>query len=420
MASNSTPPPGEDMMMELAREMRAALNRQAAATSDSAQANLKQAIEDALVAMPRTHVPFPPCADVLLSTIHPPEAETARDFAAMFFDYFQFGNPSPLLQAGEAKLLNASLAGKGWPPQWCLPQPNISLNGFRHIYLADERPFKRLLTGDLIWLFYMERMGIFKILGAILDDYASGGKYPVPSDSLNGLVLESMTRQVKMGTSSGVKDRDGTYRRCLGWTSESGRKIGSAASINADFSVHFHKFIQLALEYFKDLRLAETIRGDLATSRASVATLTSIKDTLVLLKQSLDPFGYGRNDTNTLSGIVWAISAFGLLGRLVRHLGIPVNFNDPDKFVPAAYELLVLNRAPTAAESRRYTSHIDAAQYGRRILLDIEAFDVHDTSRIQTWLAIAENSIEGYRTAYRTLTGNDLGLAGQAVVEQAA
>jgi hypothetical protein len=229
-----------------------------------------------------------------------------------------------------------------------------------------------------------------------------------------------MVRQVKTGLSSGVRDRDSSYRRCLGWTSDVGKKLGSTATVNADFNTHFHKVIQLALEYFKDLRLAETIRGDLTNSRTSVATLTSIKDTAVLLKQSLDPFTYGRNDTNTLSGIVWVVSSLGIVRNLVQNLGIPVNFKDPDKYVPAAYELLVLNRPPTSAESRRYTGHLDAARYGRRILLDLEVLDVNNLQDLQTWLAVAENAIEGYRTAYRTLTGIDLGSAGAPVIEQQA
>lgn len=388
-------------------------------------AKFKTALEASLSGRSRKHTPFPPCADVLLSVINSGDPNEQKEFVAIFADYFGFQTAERILLVEHANLIDQRFIGDGsWPPECCLSQPNVDLLGNRHFYSKDRisntSAMKRLMIGDLIWLFYMERMGLFKILGAILDDYATGGKYPVPSDTLTGLVLEAMTRQVKMGTSSGVRDRDSSYRRCLGWSSESGRKIGSSAAVNADFNTHFHKVIQLALEYFKDLRLAETIRGGAMAGRTSVATLTSIKDTLVLLKQSLDPFDYGRNDTNTLSGIVWVISSLGLLAELIQNLGIPVNFKEPDKFVPAAYELLVLNRAPTSAESRRYTAHLDAARYGRRLLLDIESFDITDTNKIETWLAIAENSIEGYRTAYRTLTGIDLGAAGTPAIEQAA
>lgn len=261
-------------------------------------------------------------------------------------------------------------------------------------------------------------MGLFSILGAILDDYATRGKYPIPSDSIDSLILEAMVRQVKSGVSSSVRDRDSSYRRCLGWTLEPGRKLGSPATVNADFNTHFHKVIRLALEYYKDVRLADTIRGDQANNRVSMATLTSIKDTLVLLRQSLDPFTYGRNDANTLSGIVWVIAALGMLRNLVPHLGIPTNFKDPDKFVPAAYELLVLGRSPTAAESQRFTAHLDAARYGRRILLDLEVIDPGNLAELETWLAVAEDSLEGYRTAYRSLTGIDLGVGSLTNIEQ--
>lgn len=386
----------------------------------------KTTIETKLANGLRKHIPFPPCTDLLLSGIDTGDTKDAAHFGAIFAEYFGFHRGEPILLAEPAaREIDPRFIGDGgWPPECCLPQPNVELLGTRHFYgkdrITDKSAMKRLVIGDLIWLFYMERMGLFRILGAILDDYATGGKYPVPSDTPAGLVLEAMTRQVKMGTSSGVRDRDSSYRRCLGWSSESGLKLGSSATVNADFNTHFHKALQLALEYFKDLRLADTIRGDAMAGRTSVATLTSIKDTLVLLKQSLDPFDYGRNDANTLSGIVWVISSLGLLAKLIQNLGIPVNFKEPDKFVPAAYELLVLNRAPTSAESRRYTAHLDAARYGRRILLDIEAIDVTEKPQVETWLTIAEDSIEGYRTAYRTLTGIDLGAAGAPAVEQAA
>ena len=64
---------------------------------------------------------------------------------------------------------------------------------------------------DLVWLFFFDRMGIFKILGAILDDYAIKGKLPISNGSVNApgtenkddlitIVIEAMTRKTKIGT----------------------------------------------------------------------------------------------------------------------------------------------------------------------------------------------------------------------------
>ena len=133
---------------------------------------------------------------------------------------------------------------------------------------------------------------------------------------------------------------------------------------------------------------------------------------------SLDPFTYGRSEVNTLAGIAWTISALGITQKLVSSLGIPTNFTDPEKFVPATYERLVLGREPSSAESRRYTTHIEAARYGRRIMLDLQVLNLNDTEEVKTWLVVAEDSFEGYRTAYRTLTGADLGSTGSPSVEQ--
>ena len=69
----------------------------------------------------------------------------------------------------------------------------------------------RLFIGDVIWLYFFERMGIFKILGGILDDYANNGKYPIPSNDITSLIIEMMVRDIKKGTASTIKDRAYTY-----------------------------------------------------------------------------------------------------------------------------------------------------------------------------------------------------------------
>jgi hypothetical protein len=363
---------------------------------------------------------YPQCLDALLLAVDPvPQGKPADAIQQTRNEYFQDpkrpsteppGGPDPC----------GGLVG-------CLPRPTrVAAFGNRNWFpfdraLDDEQPrplMGRPLIGDLVWLFYMERMGLFKILGAILDDYATRGRYPLLSQNPNAGILEVMVRLVKQGLSSTVRERDSTYRRCLGWTSEVGRKLGSEARPNEAFNTQFHKLIQLALEYYKDLRLADAIRGDLANAKPSVATLTSIKDTAKLLLDSLDPFAYGRSEANTLAGVAWAISALGITQKLVSSLGIPTNFTDPEKFIPAAYERLVLGRDPSSAESRRYTTHLEAARYGRRILLDLQALNLDDQENLKIWLMIAEESIEGYRTAYRTLTGMDLGAAGAPAVAQ--
>ena len=38
---------------------------------------------------------------------------------------------------------------------------------------------KRLFTADLVWLFYMEKLGIFGIVREILEDFALYGHFPI-------------------------------------------------------------------------------------------------------------------------------------------------------------------------------------------------------------------------------------------------
>ncbi len=285
---------------------------------------------------------------------------------------------------------------------------------------------KRLFIADLIWLFYFERMGIFKVLGAILDDYATKGKIPMSNDTRAALVMEAMVRQMKTGLSSTVRDRDSSYRRCLGWTSDVGRNLGSEARVNSAFNNLFHKFLQAALEYYKDRRLATAIQAQTSPGRASVATLITIGDTINVLKKAFDPFDYGRNYTNTLNGIVWVISAISLIRELRETLGIPREYDEPYEYIPAAYDLLVLNKSITASESNRYVLHRECAIDARDILLDIQALKSDDPSfakqggELEIWLDSVEDRVEGYRTAYRSLTGIDLGIQGTPSVEQQA
>ena len=385
-------------------------------------------------------VAFPPCADVLLALI---DRQVSDEITRFFDEYFRFCRheivaQSPNLQLDDVldpKLLEcpscnsiilSSGAAPGWPPPWCLPPSCVALRGNRR----GTTDLKRLLLGDLVWLFFFERMGIFKILGVILDDFATRGGYPISNgaidttnlkDDVIALVLEAACRQTKTGLSSTVRDRDATYRRVLGWTSE-WRPLGIPAQVNKGTSQLFHKFMQGAISFNNAKRLAIAIRGTTSPpAAASFATLTDISETLTLLKQRFETFHYGRSYYNTLSGIVWTIAALSLLRDLRTTLGIPPAFDEPHEFVPAAYDILVLKRTPVQTEINRYEAHKDCAEHGRNLLLDIAVLNVGDTSpggQLELWLTQVEGEVESYRKAYRDLTGVDLGAAGTPPIEQ--
>ena len=230
---------------------------------------------------------------------------------------------------------------------------------------------------------------------------------------------------MKMGISSTVRDRDSSYRRCLGWSSEAGRELDSKAVINTAFNNLFHKFIQSALEYYKDKRLATAIQATNIPGKPSVATLITIGDTIDVLKKAFRPFDYGRNHLNTLSGIIWVVAAMDLIKRIRTTLGIPKHYDDPSQYIPAAYDLLVMGRQITPSDTNRYTIHRECAKDARDILLDIQVLRVDKkefakpNGELEIWLDLVEDRIEGYRTDYRNLTGIDLGLPGASKIEQA-
>ncbi len=386
--------------------------------------------------------PFAPNGDVLLSMLSVDGTAyiDADDVQKGFLDYFLFfrhtgpsTNDFPF-----DKNLKSCAAKESFPMGW--RWPCVTLAGVRHRENQEVTPppwpgptqpppttnkLRRLFTGDVVWLFFMERFGIFKILGALLDDYALKGSLPIEWSASDPapLVLEVFTRDVKMGISSTVRDRDFTYRRVLGWTSEAGKKLGSDATLNADFNDLFTRFVAAALQYYNEKRLAVAIQGPTGPGKPSVATLTSIGQLGGSLVRSFEPFLYGRNYLNTLNGIVYAIGAMGLVKALRDSIGIPKALGLAHEYLGAAYDILIAKARP-GTSSNRFIVHRDLAQSARDILIQLEVVNTGNTKvnggDLETWLGLVEGKFESYRTAYRVATGVDLGSPGGAQIEQAA
>ena len=379
---------------------------------------------------PNPRTLFDPATDLLLSAIAP--TGTVKPF---FDEYFSIPGKAaehiPKPTCGNSS--GAEKLDVAWP---MVGRTCVNLDGHRgHSYPPPPTPptppppvqrpnIKRIFVGDLVWLFYFERMGIFKILGVILDDYATRGKYPLARNHAEvGIVLEGMIREMKAGVSSAVRDRDSSYRRALGWTSDVGNKLGSTSVVNAAFNNLFNELVQSALTYYRDRRLANAINA-VNTGAPSVATRVQIAETIRKLKTAFDAFTYGRNYTNTLNGIVWAIAGLGVIDTLRPDLGIPTAYDTPSEFVTAAYDLLVAGGAAASGEINRFDAHERCAVNGRNLLLDVQGligFDPNvDETLVEAWLNAVEGSFETYRTAYRSLTGIDLGAAGSTRSEQQA
>ena len=273
-----------------------------------------------------------------------------------------------------------------------------------------------LTVGALIWLYYYERMGIFKILGVLMDDYNYRGKYTISGsrkDSKNAEIaysalMDAICTLYRTGISSNQRDRICTYQRVLGVSIEN--NLGIDSEKNVGFMQTFSKLLDYMLEYYKAKQLATAINTGNKV-RSSVATQTSIGDTINLLQQQFEPLQYGRNQINTFLGIATVHATLCLVNLLRKEIGIPDQYDKPEEFIPAAYDILVSKsaRSLTLNESNRFIVFDNCATYGYRLLTDIETLDLSvlstagNGSKMDIWLDDVENLVEGYRNAYASV-----------------
>ena len=103
-----------------------------------------------------------------------------------------------------------------------------------------------------------------------------------------------------------------------------------------------------------------------------------------LLKQQFEPLEYGRNQMNTFFGIATVHATLCLVNMLRKEIGIPDQYESPEEFIPAAYDILVSKRALTLNETNRFIVHDNCASYGYRLLTDIETADLREFSIVAT------------------------------------
>lgn len=267
-----------------------------------------------------------------------------------------------------------------------------------------------LTVGSVIWLYYYERMGIFKIQGVLMDDYNYKGKYTISGNRSAGTAYSELMDMIctlhRMGISSNLRDRVCTYRRVLGV--DIGNNMGIESERNEGLMENFKKLMDNMLEYYDAKRLAKAIQNSNA-SKSSVATQTSILDTIRLLKEQFEPFQYGRNQINTFLGIATVHATLCLVNMLRKEIGIPDQYNKPEEFIPAAYDILVAKEQITRNTTNRFIVYDNCASYGYRLLTDIEIanineFNISDTnSNLTIWLDDVEGIVEGYRSAYASI-----------------
>ena len=275
----------------------------------------------------------------------------------------------------------------------------------------------QLPCGSVIWLYFYERMGIFKILGALMDDYNYRGKLPISSKSQNNTpdatlqyseLMDTICTLYRMGVGSNLRDRITLYQRVLGVSIENNLNIDSEK--NDNFMRHFNKLVSYSIDFYQNKQLAQAIRDTNNNAfRSSVATQTAIRDTILVLQKNFEVFEYGRNRLNTFIGIATVYATICLLRMLKDEIGIPRQYNEPDEFIPAAYDILVLKRPTTSSETNRFTIYDNCASFGFRLLTDIELIEANQLTTISigspldAWLNDVEGTVEGYNNAFKSI-----------------
>jgi hypothetical protein len=277
----------------------------------------------------------------------------------------------------------------------------------------------QLNFGSVLWLYYYDRMGIFDILKALMNDYNFAGKLPISAKAENttsdttlqySSLMDTVSTLYRIGIGSNNIDRKTLYQRVLGVSLNGENGTAVASEKNESFMRNFNKLIGYMIDFFRDKQLAQAIRDtNTNTIRSSVATQTAIRDTILVLQKNFEVFDYGRNRINTFLGIATVFATICLLRMLKDEIGVPRQFNEPHEFIPAAYDILVAKRPVTSNENNRFTIFDNCASYGYRLLTDIEFIEpsalttVAIGSTLDAWLNDIEGVVEGYNNAYKSL-----------------
>ena len=296
-----------------------------------------------------------------------------------------------------------------------MPIPPIENDPSKQNFLDLKIDISFLTVGAILWLYFYERMGIFKILGTLMDDYNYRGKYPISSkikdnvfENTYTFLMENISLLYRQGLSSNLRDRICTYQRVLGVTIEN--KLNIDSEKNEGFMKTFNKLIGYMLEFYKAKQLTQAIQNTGSTNiRSSVATQTSIRDTIQVMQQHFESMEYGRNMINTFTGIATVYITICLIRLVKDEIGIPKQYEKPEEFIPAAYDILVLKRSVTPGAINRFTIYDNCASYGYRLLTDIELANVTEfrtsaqNSVLDLWLNDVEGLVEGYNNAYKSV-----------------
>lgn len=305
---------------------------------------------------------------------------------------------------------------------YCLPQFRyIRQTALIQTQVPDKFDLKRLnfdtnglSIGAVVWLYFYERMGIFKILSALMDDYNYRGKYTISGNrsekTAYSELMDSISTMYRIGIGSNIRDRICLYQRVLGVSIDNNLNMESVQ--NKGFMQTFNKLIDYMLKYYESKQLAQAIQVQstlTAPARSSVATQTSIRDTMNLLRQQFEASEYGRNQMNVFLGIAMVHATLCLVNMVRKEIGVPDQYERPEEFIPAAHDILVTKQPITLNSTNRFIIYDNCASYGYRLFTDIEMADmstfttIASGSTLDIWLNDIEGIVEGYNSAFKSV-----------------
>ena len=224
-----------------------------------------------------------------------------------------------------------------------------------------------------------------------------------------------MVRQTKMGLSQPCATATRATGRCLGWISDLGRKLGtrprsttgsSQSSTSSSHALSVHEAAAGRRDPGRHGPGSAALGGDARHGRrhdrrAEEAASRSSH--------------YGRNYDNTLSGIVWAIAGSPWSASCARR-----SASHPRTTSHTSTSRRRMTCSSSGVRSPGREQPIRAPPGLRRAAATCcwTSRCCHTESptraqrHLELWLVQVEGEIEGYRKAYRELTGVDLGAAG--------
>jgi hypothetical protein len=274
--------------------------------------------------------------------------------------------------------------------------------------LVSDYKLSQLGMGSVIWLYYYEKMGIFKILGALLDDYNYKGKYTIKIKESYAVLMEHISILYRMGVASNLRDRVTLFEKSIGLSVDNSYAMSTTQ--NEGFMRTFDGILKQALEHYAYRRLDNAIGATTGVARSSVATLTTIKDSLENLKSQFQPYYYGRNTINTFLGITTVYATLCLVRLIKSDIGISNQYEKPQDFIPAAYDILVMGKPAVNTDSNRFIVYDNCASYGYRLLTDFELVDTSQFNPssnlddpLNLWINNIEPLVEGYKKAVSSI-----------------